>query len=102
MLTRDPNRLIVIIRDNEVTLRRLKKALDDSKQDNQGDAFIINRFVKKQEAWIKTLHEDWAELVKEKKELDRIRQLQYAKIEQAEVDALRSSLRLYDLEDRRL
>lgn len=102
MLTRDPNRLLIIIKDNQVTLNRLRKALQDAKQDNAGDAFKINRFVKKQEAWVNELMDDWKILVQEKKDLDRIRQLQYAKLEQAEVDALRSSLQLYDLGDRRL
>lgn len=95
MMTRDPNRLAMIIRDRELTLRRLAKALADSKEDERGDAFIINRFIKHHKEQLKLLQDEFRQIMKDSKAIEQQRQLQAAKIEQAEVDALRNSLTLW-------
>lgn len=99
MVTRDPNRLIVIIRDREIMLGRLRKALEQSKADGRGDAFKLNRFVKHHEEKLKELRADFSVLVKEHKELKQLRQANHAKIEQAEVDRLRSAVALWSINE---
>jgi arginine deiminase len=55
MLTNDPNRLLVIIRDRHIMVSRLEAALAEAKRDNAGDAFILSRFIKHHKEQLKEL-----------------------------------------------
>jgi len=60
---RDPNRLMMILKERHINLNRLKIALKESKADNAGDCFKLNRLIKFHEDGIKQLEQELKESI---------------------------------------
>ena len=71
MMTRDPHRLIAIIRDRHILVETIQAALKEAKNDNAGDCFKLNRELIKHQKQLSELEAQLMILVKEKKELDK-------------------------------
>jgi hypothetical protein len=70
MMTRDPYRLMAIIKDRHILVETIQAALKEAKNDNAGDCFKLNRELIKHQKQLSELEAQFMVLVKEKQELD--------------------------------
>jgi hypothetical protein len=98
MLTSDPNRLLMIIKERHILVDRLGKALAEAKGDNAGDAFKINAILKLQKERLKELEDHLRSLIADRKMLDAIHAKDRAKNELAEIARLRIQINAWGLE----
>jgi hypothetical protein len=96
MMTNDPNRLLMIIKDRHVLVDRLGKALIESKSDNAGDAFKINAVLKLQKERLSELEKHLRSLIADRKMLDAIHAKNAAKHEIAEIARLRIQINAWE------
>jgi len=96
MMTTDPNRLLMIIKDRHVLVDRLGKALKAAKADNAGDAFKINAVLKLQQEKLKELETHLRSLIADRRMLDAIHLKNAAKNEEAEVARLRLQINAWE------
>lgn len=96
MITNDPNRLLVIIRDRHIMVRRLEAALKEAKVDNRGDAFKINRFIKYHKDLLVQLEQDMRNLTSEDY---AHRKLEAIRVEKEQVAILRQQLQHWRMDN---
>lgn len=65
MITRDPQKLLVLIKNKETLTKRLNTILDRAKKENSPDVFALNKELKKQMLLGKQLVELYNNYVKE-------------------------------------
>lgn len=65
MITRDPQKLMVLIKNKETLTKRLSTILDRAKKENSPDVFALNKELKKQMLLGKQLVELYNNYVKE-------------------------------------
>lgn len=65
MITRDPQKLLVLIKNKETLTKRLSTILDRAKKENSPDVFALNKELKKQMLLGKQLVELYNNYVKE-------------------------------------
>lgn len=70
MMTRDPYRLMAIIKDRHILVETIQNALKAAKADNAGDAFKLNKELIKHQKQLSDLEAQFMVLIKEKQELD--------------------------------
>jgi hypothetical protein len=98
MMTTDPNRLLMIIKDRHVLVDRLKKLLVISKGDNAGDCFKINRMLKHQQQGLKELEQYLHVLIAQRKGHEAVMARERIKAEELEIVRLRLQLDQWGLE----
>lgn len=86
----------MIIRDRHQMIDRLKKAIEQSKKDNAGDIFKLNRLLKTHLERVKVLEDDLKSALHVKTNLVHAAQQQF---DEAEIARLRITVSQWDLNE---
>lgn len=86
----------MIIRDRHEMIERLKRAIKQSKQDNAGDIFKLNRLLKTHVERVKILEDDLKNAIHVK---NNVVQSAQKKFDDAEIARLRVTVAQWDLNE---
>ena len=89
MMTTDPHRLSVVIRDRKKLIQQLAVLLIRSKKDNAGDIFKINRLYKHHNKLLAEMETYFNKLVQENIDMNEVKRREFIRAQALEIDRLR-------------
>jgi hypothetical protein len=97
MLTNDPNRLLMIIKDRHILISRYEAAVILAKEDNAGDVFKLNQLLMHHKSECKILEDHLKVIISERKQLDTIHLKNKKKEEELAAIRLRVEVSLWKI-----